>query len=422
MNSLETAWSCSLKRSVKASYARPDDKMTNLWWRPRKDGIEVAYFRKLIAGKDTWKAIGVVSPAVARAAVQRELEERGRESLYRKLGIGQEEQRMSTVGELLTAYRLFWAGTTKDPDTANNNALRFLQVIREGAGGDEAASVKLWSRDTIKAFETARIKEVRAKVKAQGWDAEEAERRMTSAMRTVWGVFRQARSVFSREALESAAYRPLTLPARDELRAAHETKVGDASMPSYTRPAVSIVSTVVEGLAELARGDRAMFLAAMMEILVGARVGTAAAAKWAWFLDQGAVDITTGRHLVAVEIRLAKGGLSTVQIFREDYEALLAVRGDDAGEYVVPGADEGARREVFERLADWLRGKGLDRRQPNHELRKLFADTVAKSHGRAAATDALGHSSPQLLRHYAEAGTAAPISLADVLKPVRRAS
>lgn len=398
-----------------------DDKVTNLWWRPRADGVPVAYLRKSLNGEDTWLSLGILAPDRARQIVRDKLRELGEQELMRRLGAGvPEEAKLSTVAELKAAYRKYWATTRKEPATGEANILRFEQIVSEGAGASDASTLAAWSVDTVKAFEAGRVQRTRQRAIEKKWDEEEAAARMTSAMRTVAGIYRQARSLFSADALGSAAYRALTLPV--DLAKVQKQKPGDASMPQYVRPAATVVQAVVDGIRELRVADGALHLAAMMEILFGARVGTAAAVKWSWFVDQGMVDLE-GRALVAVEIRVAKGGLSTVQIFRDDYAALLELKGDENKEYVIPGKDAEERREVFVRLQAWLRGKGLDRRLPNHELRKLFGDTVTKRHGVEAASGALGHSDVKLTRkHYAESGASAPIGLGDVERPQRRAA
>ena len=403
---------------MKSKHARADSELSNLWWRPRADGVEVAYIRQRVAGRDTWKSLGIVEPRVARDLVRAELRARGNESLMIKLGVGVETKRLSTVGEVIEAYRKFWAGTRKDPQTGENNISRLMQLLKAGGGAGERDSISAWCADTVRAFETSKVQKVRARAVAERWDAEMLEVRMTSAMRSVWGVFRQAKSIFSREALASAQFRALILP--EDLDATTRLRVGDRSMPEYSRPAAAVVAAVMEGIAGLRSADPAMFLAAMMEILTGARVGTAAEAKWSWFVAHGAVDATSGRPLVAFEIRLAKGGLSVVQLYMEDVEQLRAAR-VGGGDFIVPGTDATARREVFTRLQAWLRLRGLDRRQPNHELRKLFADTVNKIHGWEKASNLLGHSDLKLKKHYAEAGAIAPISLSDILIPARNA-
>lgn len=397
--------------------AYADEEVLNLWWRPRADGTAVAYFRKRVDGADKWIMLGVLEPKRARQIVRDKLRVLGEEELLRRLGLATiPEESLSTCADLITAYRAYWEGTRKDPETCERNILRWLQILREGAGADEKAPLSIWNPDTVEAFEAGRVKRIRAKIEAEKWDAERAAAEMTSSMRTVWGVFRQAKSLFAAAALASKPYRTLRFPK--ELKRTNELRPGDQSMPQYARPAATIVADIAGGINALRLSDKPLFLAAMVEIITGARVGTAVEAKWAWFVDHGAIDIGSGRGLVAFEIRVAKGGLSVVQVFKEDYEAMLAARVGD-GAYIVPGESTEIRREVFVRLADWLRGKGLDRRQPNHELRKLFADTVNKIHGWEAAQNLLGHSDPKLKKHYAEAGAVAPISLLDVIDPRR---
>lgn len=407
-----------MKRSMKTKLTA-DAEVTNLAWRLRSDGLETAVFRRVVDGRDKWVSLGVMDRAAARRIVREKLRDLGEQEFLRRLGVGQEVRKLSTWGDVKAAYKAFWAGTRKEPATGEANILRMEQILREGADAGEESPISSWCTDTVAKFEAGRVERTRQRAIEQKWDAEKLEEKMTSAMRTVWGIYRQARSIFAQDALSSVHYRGLTLP--EDLAATQKLSPGDQGMPQYSRPAASVVQAVIDGVRELRTTDKALYLAAMMEILFGARVGTAAAAKWAWFIDQGTVDMASGRPLVAVQIRIAKGGLSTVQIFRDDYLALLDARGPEEREYVVPGKDAEERREVFVRLLAWLRGRGLDRRQPNHELRKLFGDTVTKRHGVEAASGALGHSDLKLTRkHYSESMATAPISLGDVTDPQRQ--
>jgi hypothetical protein len=86
-----------------------------------------------------------------------------------------------------------------------------------------------------------------------------------------------------------------------------------------------------------------------------------------------------------------KGNEYSVRIEESVWADMCELRGDSAGDYIVPGANRKERDAVFEKNVSWLRGLGLNVNKPNHELRAIFAQAMGRAHGKQAASDALGH-------------------------------
>lgn len=399
----------------KQSSLRADPEERNLGWRRTKHGVDIAYFRKRINGKDTWERLGELDPRRARAIIRERRRELGEAELLRRLGQAAEVRDISKVKELFTAYENYFAGTDNDESTLTKNKNSFLLILDRGADAGEESSLSTFTVETLLAYEAATIKAVKTAAQKGQWTREALDKKLASTRRTIAATARQARSIFAADAIRSEHYRDLTLPDLDDIMA---LRIGDSNPLAYRRPAASIVEAVVAGIQKLRETNTGMWLAAMIEIVTGARRGTLAHARWDWFVDRGVIELETGRRIVTFEIRVAKGGESDVPIYYEDYQQLIAAR-VGTSDYIIPGKTEEERTEVLLALVPFLRGLGLDRRQPNHELRKLFADTKRKAHGAEETTGALGHSDPKLLVSYTESGPRRAVSLLDVLDPHR---
>lgn len=405
---------------------RADTEEPNLSWRLTKHGAEIAYFRMRVGGRDKWEHLGEIAPKTARAIIREKRRTLGEHELMRRLGAVDVVRDLSTNAELIAAYNAYFAGTTNEPRTGRNNVNCYLMVLRRGADVGETASVGNWNPDTIRQYEAETIRQVRAVFAADAalgkvWSKEDQEKKLASTLRTIAGTLRQARSLFAEDALKSIHYRELVLPPN--LKESMKLDAGDRKLPGYKRPAASVVAAVVKGIEELRVQRPAMWLAAMLELVTGARRGSMVHARWSWFVDRGAIDFETERRQVTFEIRVAKGGEPDVPVYLEDYELLKSARPADAkdDDYIIPGKDAKERMAVLEGLVPVLRGFGLDRRQPNHELRKLFADSKRKAHGAEETTAALGQSDAKLLKYYTESGARRAVSLLDVLDPHRTA-
>jgi len=398
---------------------RADAEEANLAWRLTRSGVEIAYFRKRIGGKDTWERIGEIDPRRARAIIRERRRALGEEELLRRLGAVDVVRDLSLVSELLAAYRIYFSGTDGEVETMDKNEKSFLIIIRRGAAASEASSLACWSGDTIKDYEADTVRAVKAKAEKEKWSAEKLASKMASTQRTIASTLRQARSVFCQDALASKAYRELVLPP--DLAVTMKVSAGENTVPEYVRPPDSVVQAVVAGITALRATDAAKHLAACLEILAGARCSSVEHARWDWFVDAGATDIHSGERVVSFWIRVVKSRKPVaVPVLLRDYQAMLEVR-VGTGDYILPGKDEEERRAVIDGLVPLLRGWGLNRPKPNYELRKLFGDSKSKAHGDAEAAAGLGHANLKMLPFYSERGARRAVSMADVADPNRGA-
>ena len=401
----------------KAYSLRADAEEPNLAWRLTKHGVEIAYFRKRIGGKDTWERLGEIEPRRARTIIRERRRALGEDELLRRLGAVDVARDLSLVSELLAAYKVYFSGTQGETETMEKNEKSFLIIIRRGAAAGEASSLSCWSVDTIKDYESETVRAIKAKAATEKWSAEKLASKMASTQRTIAGTLRQARSIFCRDALASKAYRELVLPP--DLAATMMVRAGENTVPDYVRPPSSVVQAVVDGIAALRVTDKAKHLAACLEILAGARCSSVEHARWDWLVDAGATDIHSGERVVSFWIRVVKSRKPVaVPVLLRDYEAMLEVR-VGTGDYILPGKDEEERRAVINGLVPLLRGWGLDRKKPNYELRKLFGDSKSKAHGDTEAAAGLGHANLKMLPFYSERGARRAVSMLDITDPDR---
>ncbi len=377
---------------------KSDSKEKNLYWR----GDAATFRLKLpgIDGREIWESFGAVSPDVARLLTKKKRRELLDTWALEKHKLIVPEQRLSTFLELYDAYKSWAAGARIADRTVRENENALRRFVREAAGeAAEEGSLDILTPQLITRYEAARLTIVKAEAKKSEWTPEQLERALDQAQTTVASTLRQARSVFSRKARSSDAYRKLKLPATLDAFMAHA--VDGSSLKNYERPDAAIVKKVLGAIPALRQTDPAMWLAAMVEINAAARRSTAVNSRWDWFVDEGRVCPLTEKPLVSFRVQVAKGNRSAPVVFRDMYEEMLAARGD-ARPYIVPGDTEKDRQEVFTRLVKFLRELGLDRRQPNHELRKLYTDDMLDTHGENAALAATGHSDARMLRAYTQ--------------------
>jgi len=377
---------------------KADQKEKNLYWR----GDAATFRLKLpgVDGREIWESFGAISPDVARLLTKKKRRELLDTWALEKHKLVVPEQRLSTFLELYEAYKEWAAGARISDRTVRENENALRRFVREAAGpAAEEGSLEVLTPQLITRYESTRLTLVKAEGKKNDWAPEVLERELDTAQTTVASTLRQARSVFSRKVRSSDAYRKLKLPST--LDAFMKHAVDGSTLKNYERPADAIVKRVIEAIPALRQTDPAMWLAAMIEINAAARRRTAVNARWDWFVDNGRVCPLTEKPLIDFRIQVAKGNRSVPVVFRDMYEEMLAARGD-VSPYIVPGTTEKDRQKVFTRLVKFLRDLGLDRRQPNHELRKLYTDEMLDTHGENAALAATGHSDARMLRAYTQ--------------------
>jgi integrase len=382
---------------------KADPKQKNLSWLG-----EYAYIRKKMPdGSVHKKSLGRLAPDDARRIVKQLVQKMSAEELQIKLGLIARRTTAATIGEIIQAYDEYTAGIEIDPETVigvKRALLRILRTVKSETFDALGARSDLLNEALVLDYSAAMIAARKEKGQAETWDQERLEHELGKVQRTIHSTVQQARSMFSVDARKSKPYRRLELP---DLTSFLEARVGSSTLIAYRPPAAEILEKIRQGVPALKLSDPAAWLAMQLEVNAGLRRGSAALAKWDWFVERGGEEVD-------LDVRVAKGGKSLVRFDWALYQEMKALR-QDLGEYIVPGldpaklqqlpeleraaADHDARQEVFDRLLAWLRACGLDNetcRKPNHELRKWFGDQKFTQHGAAESQNSLGHSTPNL--------------------------
>lgn len=218
---------------------------------------------------------------------------------------------------------------------------------------------------------------------------EEKQKKLESTQRTIKSTVQQARALFSREARSSKGYDSLTLP---DLTDVMNMTIGSSTIVAYDPPDQEVLDKIAKALSTLKKEHPEMWLAFNLEVNGGLRRSSARAAKWEWFKIIGKNPLTVDLH-----VEIAKGNKSTLRFDSNLYTEMSTMKGEEGGStYILPGKDDAERDLICEKLAVWLRKIGLNKRMPNHELRKLYGDQKYIHHGAEEAQRALGHSDPKL--------------------------
>jgi integrase len=230
----------------------------------------------------------------------------------------------------------------------------------------------------------AKLAELRAAGRPTPQEREFRDREMSSCQTTIKSTVNQARSIFARELLQTAPYRALKLPDLEEFRA---KRLAGTTVKSYRRPQAEILASIRDGAAELKQQDPGAWIALQLEANGGLRRGSAADALWEWF-------VVTGPESVQLQCSRAKGGETDNAFPWDRYQEMREL--EQSPTFVLPGKTREERDACCDRLMTWLRGRGLDRRLPNHELRKWAIDRRRTEHGLDEAQNFAGHSDQKL--------------------------
>jgi hypothetical protein len=383
---------------------KADSKEKNLYWRGA-----VAYFRKRLktpdGPKDHWEAIGEIEVDDARRIVREKRKTAEYENYLERWDVRRMRSDVSKLSALFEAYREWAKGARIADRTVRENESCLRRIVRlVGGAAAEEGSMSILDGALVSSYEAARIRAVKEAAVREAWSPERRELELDTAQTTIFSTVRQARSVFQRKCLASAPYRALKLPPK--LTAFMKQPLDGTTVKDYTPPTAAVRSAVLSGIAGLRHTQPAMWLAAMLEVNAAARRGTAAEARWDWFVDEGRFCPTTGAKLISLRIGLAKGNRSAPAVYQDLHQEMLAAR-VGTSEYVIPGETAKERQKVFTDLVAFLRDLGLvstpgHRIQPNHELRKLYTDEMLSKHGPEAALAATGHSDERMLRPYTQ--------------------
>lgn len=394
---------------------KTDSAERNLYW-GRYGYADQATFRiRRPGGREIWEDLGRLSRDVARVIVRTKRRELMDRWALEAAGLvaAPPPAPTSSFGDLFAAYDGWAAGASIGVHTVKSNKQALARLVREAGGPADsdalaAASLEVLKSSLVTDYEAARVHAAKDEAAQGKLSKEQTERLVERAQTTAYSTVHQARSLFAKRPLASANYRRLQLPAG--LTTFMSQPVDGHTLRDYDPLPAAAIQAVFAGVKALKATEPALWLAAKLILCTDQRRSTCVHARWDWFRDEGRADPASGRSVVAFVVGVAKGNRPIVAVDREDYEEMLAAR-IDAGPYVLGGAEavgEGdagvkARDAIYAKLCLRLRELGLrSRRQPNHELRKIYTDAMLAEHGEDAAMAATGHSTARLLRAYSQ--------------------
>lgn len=244
---------------------------------------------------------------------------------------------------------------------------------------------------------------------------------IASAKRTANSYVRCARSLFApgiRKAVK------LALPSRLPFEGVELFESGSQKYISK----IQVRPLITAARAELMEKDPEVYKAFLLGLFAGMRRAEIDSLEWKmidWENNLIKLEETEWLHLKssdsAGEIAVDSQVLADLRIMQKA----------NAGRFVLisdrPPRNDSARvyyrcETVFDRLNEWLRGKGITANKPLHELRKEIGALVATQHGIYAASRFLRHSDiTTTARHYAEHKTRISVGLGRLLEsPVQR--
>lgn len=385
----------------------------NGWWS----------FRMVVDGRERWVALGTQDENAAleaatllRTTAQNErLRQRlgmsptAGDSLLEKLGMLRQRTDTATIGDVLTAFEEANRGRAIEKRSADNAKSSLRNIVRmvKGESFDvDGAKCTVLTEQLIVDYEAERrrirkeleipqkLERLRSDGKSPASEREFIDKEMDACQTTIKSTVNQARSIFSEELLQTAPYRRLKLPDLDGFRA---KKLEGTTVKSYRRPHADVLERIRTDAAALKIEDAGAWLALQLEANGGLRRGSAADALWDWF-------VVTGPDQVQLQCSRAKGNETDNAFPWDRYQEMLALRAlrqeqerlERPPAFVLPGATREERDACCDRLLAWLRARGLDRRQPNHELRKWAIDNRRAELGLDEAQNFAGHSDQKL--------------------------
>jgi integrase len=331
--------------------------------RKKPDGTtgEVYWVRFSFQKKAYWKSLDTTIPATAkmRAAAYYDEVTSMKWSICEKL---KSRRFGGNVGEVIDVYRevnLLIQETTK-----RKNIRSLLTVIKEAKGlktDEECHPVPLSELNENLAWRFQQ-----ARIDAMPDDPDD----QASAGVTIISMLRQARSLFSGEALRAYLQREIPLPEID-LKCSHKI------LPKKDTRFVPIPSEVVKKMEKqahaLKKKSPEMFKAYLLESRLAMRVSEIVAAKWGWIERDKSGDVMA---IIKRPDFNPKGTEGRVPIDQDVLKELDTFRGRE-DEFIIKADSDTERHNIVQRdLSEWLRTFIPDRQKTNHELRKLAVSRV----------------------------------------------
>jgi integrase len=232
---------------------------------------------------------------------------------------------------------------------------------------------------------------------------------IAAARRTCNSYVRCARSLFSREIIGKLKGVQLPSPLPFD-----EVKLFEAGSMKY-QSKINAAALIAAARSELKAADPEAYKAFLLGLFAGMRKGEVDLAEWRM------VDFARNViHLEETEWLHLKTADSAAEINLDpeataELQGLLPAPTDHRGpwpQFIIasprPPRNDSARpyyraEPVFDRLAAWLRSKGITANKPLHELRKEVGAIIASEQGIYAASRYLRHSDiTTTARHYAD--------------------
>lgn len=292
----------------------------------------------------------------------------------------------SSLADLLLALREGYPLLNISESTANGYANSLAKIVREVLAADEkthktdsnieAVSCQVLTVTTLNEFKSLRHKA-----------AEELddELKRVSALRSANKDVRQAKAIFSDEALEIFKGKGIRLP--DMTAWKNVVQFGDVAV-HYHLPEVGLIASVMGKIRQLTPGSE-VWLATHLAAQFGLRREEIISCRWSWF-KPGAVARV---HIVRESDFVPKKGHERhVEIQPWAFNAIKAFQ-KSGSVYVLNGNAAERKKTVDKTTIALLRDAGIVAQKPLHELRKWFGSWTTAQRGLTFAQRQLGHDS-----------------------------
>ena len=317
------------------------------------------------------------------------------------------QSQFSTIGELFRFHRKHFgvlelsARTGRRYQVCLINILRRVEAWRKGhavvslrIGGD--AKGQEWARWMERPLTVldAKLLEDYQTLMVDDQDSERIDEEVILTRKiTCDSNIRNARSIFSREAMMLYANSDLALP---DLKKFMGVTLFNAKKYFELLPAL-VIRGIFDDISTLKLTDLNAYRAFLVAMHIGLRREEASSLKWSW------VEMINGKPQLSLhedgEFR-PKAGTGRRVIFEQwVWDELKALRGS-LGETVLEGEITERYEFAFERLNKWLRDHGVTSSKPTHELRKCWVSYIAKSQGLFSAQKMAGHRDPKTTTTY----------------------
>ena len=216
----------------------------------------------------------------------------------------------------------------------------------------------------------------------QGAENKEAEQK---GKRNANALLSNIRPIFSDAAREAYDFE---LPDMSSLLTAKGwRRVGKQA---YRLPDIKVIEEIAnpKKLEKLKKESRNAYLGFLLAFCAGLRAKEIAHARRSWINGKQVFVTMEGDF----ETKAKRD--RTVEI--PPWAAAEILEASESPDYLLSGSEEQRYDEMLKTLNKWLRARGLDRRQPTHELRKLFGAYVTNTRDIYTAQKFLGHSTPQI--------------------------